>query len=293
MADANFEATERYFDRITSGNGERRGGPNIAALNQFFALMPKGGDIHHHYSGAIYAETYLDWVEKDGYWINKNSLKIQTARSFPVVEDTWTVKELKADDALYRKLMSLWSDRNYEDYYHDQPPPDLNFFNTFGYFGALANNHVADGLKILKARAKQENVQYLETILTEVSYKCNDSDLNAKLSELQAQLLELQAKKCSLGTASALAACVDVIDKDPNFEYTVDGYTKEVAQTHSGLDDDEFMIRYQTYAFRGAPPSAVFSGLYAGFLAASRSEFVLGVNIVGPENNPIALRDYW
>jgi hypothetical protein len=59
MADANFKATERYFDRIVSGNRERRGGPNIAALNQFFVQMPKGGDIHHHYSGAIYAETYL------------------------------------------------------------------------------------------------------------------------------------------------------------------------------------------------------------------------------------------
>ena len=29
----------------------------LAALTEFFTQMPKGGDIHHHYSGAMYAET--------------------------------------------------------------------------------------------------------------------------------------------------------------------------------------------------------------------------------------------
>ena len=24
--------------------------------------MPKGGDLHHHYSGSVYAETYLEYV---------------------------------------------------------------------------------------------------------------------------------------------------------------------------------------------------------------------------------------
>jgi hypothetical protein len=86
---------------------------------------------------------------------------------------------------------------------------------------------------------------------------------------------------------------VDVIHNDSDFEYEVDGYVKEVAKDHSDIDYGRFMIRFQTYAFRGAPPSVVFSGLYAGFLAASCSKLVLGVNIVGPQNSPIALRFYW
>jgi hypothetical protein len=28
----------------------------------FLRQMPKGGDLHNHLSGAIYAESYIQWV---------------------------------------------------------------------------------------------------------------------------------------------------------------------------------------------------------------------------------------
>ncbi|MCK5818358.1 MAG: hypothetical protein KAH18_03710 [Psychromonas sp.] len=45
---------------------------NVAKLNLFLILMPKGGDLHHHYSGSIYAEcsglTIMHlWVESASY----------------------------------------------------------------------------------------------------------------------------------------------------------------------------------------------------------------------------------
>ncbi len=51
---SSLQATADYYDQITS-RLDMSSSPNAAALNQFFSLMPKGGDIHHHYSGAIYA----------------------------------------------------------------------------------------------------------------------------------------------------------------------------------------------------------------------------------------------
>jgi len=39
---------------------------NEVLLHLFFTKMPKGGDIHHHFDGSIYAETYLEWVDKKG-----------------------------------------------------------------------------------------------------------------------------------------------------------------------------------------------------------------------------------
>ena len=49
-------ATARYFASI-------RGHSSL--LLPFLADMPKGGDLHNHLSGAIYAESYLRWAAAD------------------------------------------------------------------------------------------------------------------------------------------------------------------------------------------------------------------------------------
>lgn len=276
-----FAATEEYYNTIL-GAGRPGEQANVAALNQFFSLMPKGGDIHHHYSGAIYAETFLDWVAEDGYWIHRETLKVETTRS----AESMTVDQVRSDEALYRKLLSTWSDEDFDDHYHGEPPPDEQFFNTFGYFGALASRHIPEGLRKLKARAKQENVQYLETMLSAVHYVRSDPELDEKL-------LGFQGEKSERRTEAALAAFARKIDGDPAFAETVSGFIGKVARYHEGMDDDRFTMRFQTYVYRGSSPSVVFAGLYAGFLAASKSEALVGVNIVGPENGVVAIRDYW
>ena len=47
----------------------------------FFTQMPKGGDLHHHYSGALYAETYVNWLDKQGWCVNKTSYQIVTDKA--------------------------------------------------------------------------------------------------------------------------------------------------------------------------------------------------------------------
>ena len=32
----------------------------------FLEEMPKGGDLHHHLTGAVYAESYIDYAVEDG-----------------------------------------------------------------------------------------------------------------------------------------------------------------------------------------------------------------------------------
>jgi hypothetical protein len=39
---------------------------NIALLVDFLTRMPKGGDLHHHLTGAVYAESYIDYAVADG-----------------------------------------------------------------------------------------------------------------------------------------------------------------------------------------------------------------------------------
>jgi adenosine deaminase len=277
---SSLQATADYYDQITS-RLDMSTGPNVAALNQFFSLMPKGGDIHHHYSGAVYVETFLDWVAKEGSWINRESLEIETSKS----PQSLTVAELRKEGPLYRELLRRWSDQDFRTFFHEEMAPDQQFFQTFSYFVGVASRHIPAGLRQLKQRAKHENLQYLETMLSAVDFEYSDPALDRRL-------LGLQATQQQSAILSQYEACRKTLDADPSFKQAVGKFVKDIGRYHQGMDDDEFLMRYQTYAYRDSPPSTVFASLYAGFSAASQSDLIVGVNILGPENGIIALRDY-
>ena len=130
IINSNSEKTSELFSIFLKGEKT-----NNAQLKLFLSKMPKGGDLHHHYSGSIYVETYIDWVERAGYWINKNTLKIDKYKTVNSV----SVAALKKDNKLYSKLLTVWSDKDYTNHYHDQPPPDSNFLVTFKSCGIFKN----------------------------------------------------------------------------------------------------------------------------------------------------------
>ncbi len=275
--------TSALYESMFSG-----GEPNIAKLNLFFTKMPKGGDLHNHYTGTIYAETYLDWVAKKGWWINPCTLKIVTVQESGNCASL-TVQQLIANNTLYRKLLTLWSDMDYRNHFHDQPPPDSNFFSTFGYFGTVSNEYMNDGLNIIKQRALKENVSYIETMLSSVPVKSADYFKQEEALKLSAQLRAAQSPE---ETDKLLAQIRSTLDANKDFHSAVDNFVSMVTTVHQGIDNDVFTMRYQTYASRVADPLQVFTNLYAGFMASSKSPLIVGVNIVAPENNIVALNDY-
>lgn len=272
---SNTDKTELLYNKFIEGNP-----PNIAQLNLFISGMPKGGDIHHHYSGSIYAENYLDWVEAAGCWIDKNTFKIVKAGD---VKDGCcvSVKQLRTNAELYGKLLTLWSDKDFKNHYHQQLPPDFTFFSTFGYFGPISKNY-KEGLKILRDQAVSENISYIETMISPVDYSYKDDffDENIRKAasrETFVQLLDELSLK---------------IDADDKFLKKIDEFIGEIESAHRGIDDDRFMMRFQAYAHRNGTPSSVFSSLYAAFLAVNKFNLLVGVNFVGPENGFVALADY-
>lgn len=68
----------------------------LAELTLFFTRMPKGGDLHHHYSVAIYAEQDLEWVDQQGYCIDQTSYPIETdpALIASVTTSTWRTRRI-------------------------------------------------------------------------------------------------------------------------------------------------------------------------------------------------------
>jgi len=273
----NLHVTAQFYDSIFEGDK-----PNIAKLNLFFTKMPKGGDLHHHYTGTIYAETYLDWVSQKGWYIDKCTFRIVKKRENKRCDIT--VQALLEDE-----LLTLWSDKDYGNHFHDQPPPDSNFFNTFGYFGDVSDEYMDIGLIVIKQRALKENVVYIETMLSRTGVKSSDYFDSVRTKQLNQQLREAKSQQ---RVNKLLEQIATVLIGEKRFGVSVNEFISMVENNHRGIDSHNFVMRYQTYASRTKDPIQVFVDLLSGYLAAKNSPLIVGVNIVAPENNFVALADY-
>ncbi|MES2300321.1 MAG: adenosine deaminase [Pseudomonadota bacterium] len=278
-------ATARHYAALVAAPHAR-----MAELTMFMTQMPKGGDLHHHYSGAIYAEQYLDWVGKQGYCVDKSSYRIETRkeaidaqRALPAASRSClSAAEMLADELNYREMLQRWSSKDFYNHGAIQSPPDTQFFQTFGYFGPVSNANFNDGLQELKKRAIAENVGYIETMFKNTPF-VQDADFDARVQQALADDAALNG---------ALEAKADALAKDGAFQQRLGEYVSKIDAAGAGIDDERFTMRYQAYVVRLMAPSMVYSSLLSAFEAASRNPLVVGVNIVGAENNAVSMRDY-
>ena len=285
----NEAATARYFAALLGDQGQGQA-PQLAGLTMFFTQMPKGADLHHHYSGALYAEQYVEFLDKQGFCVNKLSYRVVTDKALidaeralaPAARNCLSSSELLADDATWRELLQRWSSKDFNNHGAIQPPPDRQFFQTFGFFGPVSNANFSDGLQTLKARAIAENVSYIETMFKVAPFVA-DAGFDAQA---------WQQSQSDAALTALLRSQLARLDGDAAFNRSVLDYVAKIAAAAAGIDDADFTMRYQAYVLRLLAPSQVFSSMVAGFKAASQSELVVGVNIVGQESQAVSMRDY-
>lgn len=282
---SNEAATARHLAELVAGSE-----PKMAELTMFFSQMPKGGDLHHHYSGSIYAEQYVDWIDRQGYCVNKQSYRIETnkdvvaaERARPAAERTClSTAEVLADDYTYRELLQRWSSKDFDNHGAIQPPPDRQFFQTFGYFNAVSNANFNEGLQELKKRAIEENVSYIETMFKLAPFVAN-ADFDARMR---------QPGLTDAAMAETMRSWLAALDQDAAFNKNLADYNDKVKGAHAGIDDEHFTMRYQAYVLRLLAPSQVFSSMVAAFKANTSNPLIVGVNIVGQESQAVSMRDY-
>lgn len=71
---------------------------NPAELMMFMNLIPKGGDLHNHLSGALFLEDYVNIFTKLNYCIDNTTLKVSKNNNS---SDCKSFKDLDYD--LYKK----------------------------------------------------------------------------------------------------------------------------------------------------------------------------------------------
>src|SRR3989442_7364326 len=130
------------------------------ALEAFLREMPKGGDLHNHLSGAIYAESYLRWAADDNLCVATATMSIVVG-ACDAAGGRPPASAVLQSSALYGQAIDAMSMRNWDRSLNGHD----HFFATFGKFGP-ASNKTGDMLAEVSARAAAEHVSYLELMLT-------------------------------------------------------------------------------------------------------------------------------
>ncbi|MEX6688503.1 hypothetical protein QTN47_13400 [Danxiaibacter flavus] len=271
------QTIEQYFERIRN---------NTAELTAFFAQMPKGGDLHHHYSGSVYAETYIDYIVSKDYYLSLNTLKVDSTASLDNAKISTLIKA--GQWPMYKaKLLEKWSVKDYDGVSY---PSDKQFFDTFGYFDIASSQQLDVGLLELKNRAKAENVSYIETMLKTIPLTSALKNINRSYNEKLRQADSLQDEVLLTKILDSLYATIidsGAVACADTFNQTIEALHKKAL-----IDDGSFKMRYMNYATRIKQPLDVFRSLVLSFISASRSKLIVGVNIVAPENDNVSMRDY-
>ncbi|MBV9609591.1 MAG: adenosine deaminase [Acidobacteria bacterium] len=249
-------------------------------LQAFLREMPKGGDLHNHYAGSAYAESFIGFGAHDGFCVERKSMGFVSP---PCDASGGRVPASDAlrDPALYGELIDAFSLRNWSparDSGHD------HFFATFLKFEPVIAAHRGEIIAELASRAAAENLLYLE-LLTDMGEQ-SAIRLGGQVPWAD-DFDRMRQRLLSGGMARVLAETRRNIE-----EATADRRSTlrcNAAQPDPGC---QVVVRYLFQVLRGFPPAQVFAQLVEGFELAQLDSRVVGVNMVMPEDWYIPVRDY-
>ena len=263
---------------------------NDIALREFLQAMPKGGDLHNHLFGAVYAESWLKWAEEDGMCIDKSALAIR----FPNFDGTGcgvlpTAKAaLAGDQVLRNELIDKFSLRDYVPSNgwsaHDQ------FFATFGVMGAMPSRF-GDMVAETSNLAGEQNVAYLELLHTMELFETILPMMfaeNIQMSgDAEADYKTLMDSKFGAELPNMVARAIADIDK-------AEARKNELLNcgTEEAKPGCKVVVRYLNQPVRTLPSSAVYAHQIFGWELMKQDSRFVGTNLVAPEDDFIALRDY-
>jgi adenosine deaminase len=256
--------TSRRFESL------RKSPPQLLA---FLRRMPKGGDLHNHLSGSIYAENYIQWAVDNNLCIDTGTLAV-TAPPCDASKSSAPVSAALWDPVLYRRLIDAWSMRSGAapgKSGHD------HFFDAFGKFNRAAADRRGAMLAEVSVRAAQGQLSYLELMLGLDGGEAGrlglqvglDGDFRGTHDRLKANGLDkivsrsIESIKAGEAERRRLLKC-DTPEASPGCHVT---------------------IRYIAQVLRAGEPASVFAQMAVGLALASDPEsLTVAINLVQPED---------
>jgi hypothetical protein len=248
-------------------------------LRAFLAAMPKGGDLHNHLSGSIYAEDYLAWAAADGLCVTTSTMTI-TGGACDEGKGQLTAASLVRNAALFNQAIDAMSMRHWDRSTngHDR------FFAAFTKLGPVASKF-GEMLAAVTAQAAAEHVSYLELMLTPDD---GASGVVAATVTPDADLGRWRDKLLAAGLRDAVVkAAGQRLDAAEARRNELQGCGTPAPQPGCAVT-----VRYIAQVYRATGAQLVYAQILSGFLLAGADPRVVSLNLVQPEDYPAAIRDF-
>jgi len=268
------QRTARYFDSVRNQPG---------LLLAFLHDMPKGGDLHNHLDGAIYAEDLIDFAASDNLCVDRTTSQL-IAPPCDSCEKYTAKPEIRCaygDHVLYNQIIDAWSMRNWRP--GDESGHD-HFFATFDKFSLASHGHTAEAMATILNRAAREQVQYVEFMRTGdgggPGRLAAQLGWNDDLDKMRQGLLDAGLREIAAAASKSLA------------ETEARARAEMKCDTSQPKPGCGVTVRFLYQALRALPREAVFAQLLLGFELASSDPRVVGLNLVQPEDWYTPIHDF-
>lgn len=267
---------ENYFESV-------RKDPNL--LLPFLREMPKGGDLHIHLTGSIYAESFIQWSSANGDCVDPKAFSISAG---PCVAPAVPVANALTEQGLYNKIVDAISMRNWQ--LSGQSGHD-HFFDTFGKFAAATYTTEDKMLAESASRAASQREVYQELMMTPTSH---DLDTLAKSVGWDDNFSRMQQKLMADGLPQILATATQQLA-------AAEAGRDKILNCDSPAADPGCQVeqRFLAQVPRGKAKEVVFAQMLANFLLAGAdpklvppAPHIIGLNLVMAEDWYVPVHDF-
>lgn len=264
-----FTATKNYFQQSQQK-------PNQLLI--FLQQMPKGGILHSHLTGAVFAEDLVQLAADENFCFNPTT---QKAYLNPNCDSKLQFKNILTEPKLYNTVLDAWSMRNF-NFVTQNPKP--HFYSTFEGFGEVSFRSRGQILADILKTAQAQEVIYLEIMSNPDNMQATTITKGLKWTDdfttLRQELIKRGIKKIATDASEQFNQMLTTKDKMLN----CDG-KKPLPACHIPVNFIYQIVRDQQ-------PVDFFAQALEAFVVAQKNPHVVGITLVGDESDYLALKDY-
>ena len=243
-------------------------------------MLPIGGDIHIHASGAMHPDDIINISVRHGLFVNPEDgqlVDLATGQpyNYPVTHHLVPVSYAYNNSTLYSDLVGFWTMKGFPfatKSGHDK------FFKTFDLIDPVTYYN-GDVFATIRDRAADENILYLELMTSQtngddIRKVVSAVDWDDNLSQLRDDLLQ--------------AGLGDICEQKVDVHSSYDQISGELSHP----EGKNVTTRYIYEALRFYPKKEVFTDLLQAFEISNQSPVIVGITLVGDEAAQYSADDY-
>ncbi|WP_231118958.1 adenosine deaminase family protein [Oecophyllibacter saccharovorans] len=262
-------------------------------LQMFLRQFPKGADLHNHLVGAVYAESLLRWAGEEGLCVSVSAGTVLPGSCDVGREGQEKATALPQDPVAWNLMVDALSMRDFVPGVSDRSGHD-HFFGTFDRFLPLQLTRQGDMLAEARQHAADDHVHYVELMISPAlgAMIASGHPLGLKDSGDLPTAHAALAPRLPALVAQARAEVDRMEERARQLLHCPPAGVSGSSQSGGIPPACRVQVRYLFQSVRTLPAAEVFAQLEAGYALVRADPRFVGLNIVAPEDNPVAVRDY-